>query len=325
MVKGVKRQLISWEDVLKHTNGGWDVFFVEIKGLKIGKPFKNPLRRDLHPSMSIICKEGVWLLKDFSTGNVYTSLKFVQQKYGLSFRQAIDKMALESGMMEGMEKVYIAVAPPIYVPSLEEIMPITYFKALWGKKAKEFWRNTGVTDEHCEKHNVFPVREAAIKNTRIPLKKGELVWAYDAGVGKIKLYFPERPKEERFKNNIKGSHLWNLKNIQKCNKLVVQKSVKDMLVTTLLFPCTIATQHEESGLFTDDIVEEIHKITDVVYISYGSDSQGVRESTKLSEKYGWKWVNPPKKFLPEINDFYGLAKKHGLIAVEKLLKLKGVL
>lgn len=324
-IKGPQKSSVSLEDVLKHTNGGWDVFSSEIKGLKVGKAFKSPLRNDRSPSMSILCKDGVWMLKDFSTGDVYTSVTFVQKKYGLSFKDALNKMAMEAGMMKEKERIYEVQEMPIYIPSLEEMMPITYFKGSWGKKAKDFWRNTGVTEDHCIKHNTFLVQEAAVKHQKEYIGKNELVWAYDAGMGRIKLYFPERPKGERFKNNIKGSHLWNFENIRKCNALLVQKSMKDLLVTSLLFPCVIATQAEESNLFNAEIVEDIHKLTDTVYVSYGSDEQGVREGTKLSQKYGWKHVNPQKKHLPDINDFYGMAKKYGLSSIEKLLKSKKIL
>lgn len=326
MVKGTLKKLISTDELLKHTNGGYSIFMNEIPHLRVGRAFKSVLRKDSHPSMSISCRDGFWYVKDFSNGKSYSAISLVQAKYGLTFPQAMHKLCIEYGLKVGESKEY-APMPLHAAPEYEgDDMPIAVFEKKWSKKHFDFWEGTGVTPELCLRYNVVAVGEAAIRHRKVYIDKGEVVWAYYApDVGGIKLYFPERDRGLKFKNNIIGKYLWNFGNIQKCEKLVVQKSVKDMLVTAVVFPYVIATQSEESRLFTDEIVEIIHGVTNNVYVSYGSDEQGVRESTILTQKYNWKWVNPAKNLLPDINDFYLLSKAKGPEAIEKLLKSKGIL
>jgi len=323
MVKG--RTLISLEDVLKHTNGGWDVFSSEIKGLKVGAAFKSPLRKDNHPSVSLACRDGIWTLKDFSTGEVYSAIKFVQVKYNLTFQDAISKIAQDSGLKDVIGKVYKSVQMPD-IQKLEKEIHFDFFPKKWTKRHFQFWEYTEVDEAHCKRYNTFAIKEAAINHTRIHIGKDEVAWAYVADNGKMKFYFPEREKGERFKGNIRGTHLWNFDNMEKCEKIVVIKSMKDLLVSTILFPCITATQNEDAKIFSPSIVKKLEEKGGKIYIFYGSDDQGKGESIKITKEHGWHWINTPNEYLPDVNDAYSLCKKtKSNKALEELFRKKRII
>lgn len=323
----IKQKLITFDYILSITDGGWDIFTNEIGKFPVSKAFSHPLKKDKHPSGGIFCRGGIWFLKDFSeTLPTMTALQFVQKKYSLSIPEAINKICQDLGINQKTKEykpTQIITAPPIYK---NNEIHIGFSERKWLKKHYEFWEKTGVTKEHCLKYNTFAVKEAAIDRKKIKIDRDEIVWAYYAeDIDKVKLYFPEREKGNKFKGNVPGNYLWNIEKIEKCGKLVVIKSMKDLLVTATLFPCVIATQNESAAIFTEEIVDKIHNLSKNIFVAYGSDEQGVEQSTKLSEKYHWKWVNPPKYLLPDINDAYSLCKQYGPESWEECLRNKKII
>lgn len=328
-IKGtIKKSLPTWEAVLKHTNGGYSVFINEIPGFSLGKSFCSPIRRDRNPSCSIVHKGGIWFMRDFSTGENFTALQLVQKKYGLSFLDAVNKMAQEYGLMEMLNQSY-SMQPLQSPPEYEENeIQISFIDRKWRKEHYQFWDGTEVGDGHCRRYNTFAVKDLAINRRRVNIGEREVVWAYYAeDIQKAKIYFPERPRKEgeRFKTNIKGQYLWNLSSTQECEKLIVHKSMKDLLVSSMIFPCNIATQNESQYIFDNELVEYLQKLSGNIYICYGSDDQGAKESIEITKKNKWKWVNTPKKYLPEINDIFSMAKIYGIESIQNLYKQKGII
>jgi hypothetical protein len=101
--------------------------------------------------------------------------------------------------------------------------------------------------------------------------------------------------------------------------------MKDLIVTSLLYPNVIATQAEAVKIFDEEVVRKINLVCKDIYIAYGSDDDGKKKSIEISKKFNWGWVNPPNEYLPEINDFYSMVVKYGLESIEKLLKSKQIL
>ena len=51
--------------------------------------FCSELRRDKSPTCSVRAFDGKLFYKDFSTGESYDALGYIQQKYGIKFRKAL--------------------------------------------------------------------------------------------------------------------------------------------------------------------------------------------------------------------------------------------
>lgn len=327
-VKGAKKPpMITWNDVLKHTQGGWSVFANEIPGLRLGEAFCSPLRKDRHASCGLTFKDGVWFMKDFANGDVLTALQFIQKKYGLIFSVAVSKMAEDYGLKEISNKKYVVQSLQEAPKYNENEVQINWWPSKWRKEHYKFWENTEVDKTHCEKHNTFAIKELAINRRIVKIGDNEVVWCYYAPEqDRVKIYFPEREREKRFKNNIHGQYIWELSTINQCDKLIVHKSMKDLIVSSVIFPCNISTQNESIQTFTPELVSTLNDLSQKIYIFYGADDDGKQKSIEITKEHGYKWVNTKNEYLKQgINDAYSLVKAFGIKELEALYKYKHIL
>jgi hypothetical protein len=101
--------------------------------------------------------------------------------------------------------------------------------------------------------------------------------------------------------------------------------MKDLIVTTLIQPCTIATQAEAVKIFDNETVKKINHISKRPFVWYGSDWDGVKKCKEITDTNKWRYINTPKHLLPEINDVYGYVKKFGIKQLEEFMKSKKVI
>jgi len=325
MIKGKKfDNLPSLEHIMSITSGGYDVYKYYLG--RFGKCMKRPWgRRESKPSFSIFRNGNIWLWKDFATEESGNAVSFIQKMFGLSFKEAIkrimDDFNYETTLPEG------STSFEDNEPEEKDYSRISYITQPFNKRHHEFWNCVGVTEEWCKKYNCFALKKCAINGVNYPVSEYETAFVYlSDDQSKVKLYFPDREKGRRFRTNIPSDYLHNYSNLQKCEKLVITKSNKDMIVISTIFPNVIATQSESVYLFSDKVVEKINKISDEVWLFYGSDEDGVRKSANITSKNKWKHINIPKTYLKEgINDPYSFVKKYGIKSLELLMQSKGLL
>lgn len=328
MIKGIKTDetSVTVDEILFKTNGGYDIFRHYLGN--VGRIMQRPWGKKEHKlSWGIFPKEGVWFFKDQAWEETGNAIHFVQKFFGISFKEAIDKIKYDFGIAP--VKNIINTTPVIITwekPDIEkEYMDIGVITKPFSKRHHEFWNSAEVSEDHCKKYNCFSVGKLAINKKFIPLKPNEIVFGYFAEDEKAwKIYFPERP-DAKFKNNVSGHYLWNYNNVPECDDLIIQKSMKDLIVTTMLTPCVVATQNESVGIFDEEMISKINKITKTPWVWYGSDWDGVKKCKKITDTNNWKYINTPKNLLPEINDTYGYSQKFGLKGLEEFMKLKKLL
>jgi hypothetical protein len=327
MVKGTKSEYISVADILARTSGGYDVYMY-YEG-KVAKNMKIPWETDNHPSFGIFPYNGAYVWKDMANEESGNVISFVAKKFGLDYADARDKILHDFGF--GGKKINTS---PVIVtwdkPDEEkEYCQIEFTPQPFKKEHHEYWNRAGVSEEHCNRFNCWAVRNIAIKSKEwrnIPIKRNEPVFVYYSTEenGK-KIYFPYREHGKRFRNNVSYRHLWNYARVGDCEKLIIQKSMKDLIVTTMIFPCVIAVQAEAVKIFNEEVVGRINNITKSPCVFFGSDWDGVKKCKEITDTNKWKYINTPKNLLPEINDAYGFSCKFGLRELENFMKLKKVI
>lgn len=333
MVKGKQREDNLWpEDVYNKTDGGYDIFkyYLGTVGRVMNRPWG---RKEKHPSWGIFKREGVWYYKDQAVEESGTAIQFVQKYFNLDYREAMDKVMWDFGI--GGTKVN---ATPVKITwdkpdEEEEYAQIDVITQPFKTKHHDFWNIAEVTEDHCKAMNCFAVKKLAINKKFIPLPGNEIVFAYYAPeVYSWKIYFPERDKGNRFRNNVPGDYLWNMANVAECDDLIVQKSNKDLIVTTMLTPCVTSTMNESVGIFDEKMVKSLNSKAKRIWIWYGSDDDGVQKCKKITGANKWKYINTPKFLLPDVNDTYSFVKMHnitrmgtGLQELEKFMKSKKLL
>lgn len=313
---------LTTEEILKATSGGYDVYMLYLG--KVERVMKCPWRSDRHPSWGIFPANGIWMWKDQATGRSGSAIQFVESMFGLTFGEAKDKIKWDFGLEGGKEvgKRIVNWESPVYED--KEYAIIDYERMPFGKIHHEYWNCAGVSEQHCNDYNCFAAKKVVSNKVYVPFNDKEPVFVYECEEG-LKVYFPIRERERKWKNNVPGSFLWNFDNVERCDKLIVQKSYKDLIVSTLFTPNVIATQSEQTSIFNEHIISRINEKAKQVYISFGSDPDGKAKSIEITKATGWLWINPYNELLPATNDFYSMAKHQGIRQVEHLLQSKGII
>jgi hypothetical protein len=320
MIEGNKKLTISAEDLVYYTNGGREVYERYMGRLHKGA-MKRPWGTDKHPSFTVFPYEDMWLWKDMATEEAGNPITFVQNLFGLSYKEALHKIAYDFNLTDKA-----VLADKVYTIQKAEPKRYAHITAKIQKfqvRHHQFWNIVGVTEDWCKKFNCFAVKELAIDRVKYPISDKERVFVYYAkDISKVKVYFPDRQGADRFRTNVPFNYLWEFSNLHNCDKLVIHKSMKDLITFAQIFPCNISTQNESIKVFDEDVVSKINSITTEPWIFYGSDNDGVRKCTEVTNTNGWKYINTPKKDLPLVNDAYSYTKKYGLKQLEEFCKQK---
>lgn len=332
MVKGKQREEFPpMEEIYARTGGGYDIFKYYLGN--VGRIMNRPWgKREKHPSWGIYqYSNGIWYYKDQASEDSGTAIKFVQKYFNLDYPEAMDKVKWDFGIGNGK----IINASPVKVtwekPDIEADYSIIEVKTMpFKQKHHDFWNIAEVTEDHCKRMNCYAVKSMAINGRYKPIPFGETVFGYYCEEFKSwKIYYPEREKGSKFRNNVPGNYLWNIENIKQCDDLIVQKSNKDLTVTTMLTDCVVSTQNESAGIFDPEMVDTLNALGKNIWVWYGSDEDGVKKCQKITRANKWKYINTPKYLLPDVNDTYSFVKMHnitqmgtGLKELEKFMKSK---
>lgn len=333
MIKGkIQRKFITAEDVLGGTTGGYDVYMLYLG--KVRRQMDRPWgKKEKKPSWGIYPYGGLWFWKDHATEETGNAIQFVEKQFGLTFSEARDRIAWDFGIGgQEVERKKIVTWEAPYAED-KEFVRMNFTKQSFLKQHHDFWNIVEVSESHLEKLNYFAVKDLAIQGRRVYIRPGEAVFAfYCPEEDGVKIYFPERDKGEKFRNNVSYHHLWHYDELEECENLIVQKSNKDLAVTKMITPCVISTQAEGIKIFNEETVSRINTITKSPWVWYGSDSDGVKKCKGITDTNKWKYLNTPKNLLPLVNDTYSIVKMWntekmgtGLKKLEEFMKLKKVI
>lgn len=338
-IKGSKRTTLTQEAILSKLSP-YDIYrmFCPSKFV-LNRPFSSPFRKDSNPSFIIKNKSGELFHMDYGDGRWRGNcFDFVKQLCSCDFNTCLIEIDKRFGLgISGDNKGdYKTIISKYEQPTLSEeketliqvvTMPFT-------KAGEKYWSDYHLSLEELKKSNIYQAKSVILNRQRMAIPKDDLVFAYYAeDIQKFKLYRPLQPrhpkKEEvkfkwRWKNNVPFSYLWGKWNIGNCDKSLIVKSVKDMVVVKKFFPCVCSVQAENIACFSEENVEYINDNSKEVYIGFGSDEQGKKESKLITSTFKWKHLNTPDEFLPD-NDFAEVGKKYGIETLIKHFEKKGLL
>lgn len=314
----VKKKPYSAQEIYDLTNGGYDIFRYYLGNVKklMSRPWG---KRENKPSWGVFQSGNFWFYKDFAKEETGNAISFVMKMFSLSYADSIDKITNDLFLNNSVTiKVRKQELPK------KEYSHISFTTQNFKEGHHLFWNCVGISEEYCKKYNCFALKDYAINRNKYNIGN-EIAFAYYAeDIDKVKLYFPFRDKGLKFINNVPYRYLWNVESIGEGGNLIIQKSMKDLMVTSLVRERVIATQAEAFSIFDEDTVNKINSLSEKPILFYGSDEDGVSKSIKITEAFDWDYINTPKVELPEINDTYGYVKKYGIESLEELFKRKGI-
>ena len=320
-----KKEEIVTKEFLFSKIEPYDVYRYYIGEFTIGQVRKSPFHKDNNPSFGVYMRNGRLLHNDFSDDKYRGDcIDLVQQLFNLDTKRATKKIAKDFGIADGKdesERITSQYSKPFMDQKRHSFIQVS--TRAWVKEDAEYWKQFGITKEQLKADEVYPIKDLFINRRKERTDKGELVYAYRYNEG-FKIYFPNRPKGERWKSNIPITIVENIKILDDYDPSVVliTKSKKDRLVLSRYFPHVLNVQNETRACFTEQFVERLKGR--IVGINYDSDDTGVRNCTNITTEFGYRYINVPREFLP-IKDFADLYRLYGEELLINILTQKGLL
>ena len=335
MIKGKRKIPLTIDNVLKLITP-YDLYKHYFGDFKINVVTKNWMRGDENPSFIIGNATGE--LHHFDFADSYwrgDAFSFIQQMYGISsMDEVLKKIDADFGLGICSSKnigEYKRIKSEYKQP--EEIKEKHYsiIQCVTRKFTQEelkYWSEYYIDIEDLKREHIYSLSKVYLNRKLFPLKETELRFGYYAEeLGKWKVYRPHSSKKNKwFPNNIPNSYMEGKENIINCGTAFINKSRKDRIVVSKVFPCSCSVQNEGISCFPPENVEFLKANSDRQILSFDADVPGVTNSQQITKLYDFEYCNVPRKYLAEgIKDWADLAKTHGLNVIEEHLKLKGVI
>lgn len=256
-----------------------------------GISYVNPLRTDKEAGCRFYVQKNTGRLKfnDFSRGKTYDCFDIVQQRFGLSFAEARDKIAKDFGLTKRSPKVkqdFINRAS--FLGADEKFPPILKVATRpFSKKEIEYWKSYHITGKQLKKFNVFAISKATFHRGAYSKiiyihKDRECAFAYFIE-GEWKLYFPER-RSDRF-YQMSQLAVQGYEQLPKTGKsVVITKSYKDVIGFDIYGIPAVAPQSENIKL-KNILIDDLKRRFDNTYILYDNDWAGMRAMVKRIIEY----------------------------------------
>ena len=310
-----------------------DIFVYYLgKGVMSGGAFHSPLRKDSKPSFTIFKhRDGTYLYKDFSTGDVGDCFTLLSKMYGLNHGgvcKLIDndfRLGLSTSKFTAPTKQFVGE----HNENLEKDMPssttIQIKSRPWNSKEdKSFWGKYGITCEILKAYNVKAALAVFVNgDLAVESNKYNPIYSYDFGDGRMKIYQPYS-KTYKWLSNTSSTDLQGLSQIpEKGDTLVITKSLKDVMCLAA-FGIPAVAPSSESCIIPDDVVSMLYSRYARIIILYDFDRTGVSFANKHRKLYGFEYLFITNgrfgTFDYEVKDFSDFIAKFGTKKASELIE-----
>lgn len=316
--------LVGEQEILRHYLG----FDFNLKTC-----YLSTLRQDdVAPSLNFYYnKSGRLCYKDFghSQGNIFD---FVKEKYGISYKEALEKISSDMGLGLGVSK---SISSPIRYLEFNKVFKkenavIQFHPIKYTQKSLAWWQEYGISEKTLHKFNVFNTDYVWL-NKKIMWKGTENNPIYSylfKGSRKVKIYRPlATPYLSPLGKEIKGKWMTNcdafdiqgMEQLPESGDILINtSSLKDIMLFDELMGIPAIAPQGEGHYIPKSIQEHLWTRFKKIITIYNSDNAGVQASIRINADMGSDYWNIPKKYeQKDPTDFY---KKFGKEETIKLLK-----
>lgn len=269
----------------------------------------SPLRHDRNPTCGFVrSPDGRILFHDLSGDFTGDCIAVVARIQNLSYKEAIQYVAQDQGLIDGTAKPIVKKEYPI-IESTPAKIDVKLQE--WSSDTLEYWSKYGISVQTLKTFNVFPLSVVWLNDKVYSIAKKYPIFGYYFGNDQWKIYWPHR-KTRRFISNTNELQGWyQLRQYKGDSKeIVVTKSLKDVMVFHELGIPAIAPQGE-AQLLSQDIYNILSVMFDTIVINYDNDLTGIRSMNKMKRMYN---VLPLPLPLNEPKDISDFSKKYGIKA-----------
>lgn len=326
----VINQKVDKKKLIEDKLTDYDLFSYYFGDFKLSSKYHSPLRRDNSPSFSFYNNNyGGISAKDFSTGDNYTPIKFLMELYNLTYRQALDKICSDFGLVDIDFKADIVKKKEHEKVTLEKKPSIIQIQPKkFSNKDIEYWESYGIFYPTLKNYNVFSVNKAWLNKSPLFKKDSELCFAYYFEKSNhIKLMFPERPKKDKWVSNtnneldLQGYWQADIKN-KKPRLLIITSSMKEVMFLRENNIDAVALNGENHKPLPD-LVRHLSKYCLQIRTLFDYDVAGEKASNFWKEQYGILPLEKPSYITclsKDVTDMYKQGDREGLERFIKEIK-----
>lgn len=297
----------------------------------------SPLREEEKPSFGFFIGEsGELCFKDFllGSGDCY---KFVMLKFGLSFFEALSKVALDAGVddnfvIKNTFKTNILATPQNqtredFVKKVNSAY-IGKTSRAWDIRDLSFWNQFGISKPTLEKYNVQPISYIHVGVNKSIVKTDFHTYCYNEtkdGNHTFKIYQPNNPEYKWLNNHDESVWQGWTQMPEKGDTLIITKSLKDVMAIHDITGIPAVSLQAESVWPKQQVIEELKTRFRFIFFLYDNDydkdvNWGREFGRKLSAKYHICQIEIDESM--KSKDFSDLVKNHGhKVACEYLNEL----
>lgn len=280
------------------------IFRHYIGEFKLGVKRMNPLRNTKKGHLSIVLNHN-WMklqYKDWGTGEVGDCFKFISQMFGLTYREAIEKVACDFGLTKGcstVTKKQMADAKEFKEKAQNEYL-IQVDIRTYSKEELAYWAKYNIDKEDLIREKIYAIKTLWINKKQVYLRPG-LHFAYHfPWVDKFKIYSPDE-KEWKWFGNVSAFEMEGIEGLRlldmagdvelQGDPVIITKSRKDRIILKKLYHNVCNCQNEaETAIpkFMDEVFNQAEK----KFCWFDSDEAGKSANRALNHR-GYKWINVP--------------------------------
>lgn len=335
----LNKEFVTKEGLLKHLD---DItiyrMYLDGEDVSLRGNMNSPLREDKRPSFGFYMGESNEVcFNDFVLGKG-DCIKFVQLKFGLSFFEALSKIAIDAGLENEfiIKNTFKTNVNTHGFPSRDKIIENLNTVKLRKKKRDwqihdiQYWRQFGISINTLEKYKVEPVSHVFIYDKIITCDKHAYCFKeFKDGIETYKIY---QPFNEMYKwlNNHNDS-IWqgweqlpNNKNIRQYDgkTLIITKSLKDVMSIYEVTGIPAISLQTESTKPKQHIIDMLKDRFENIFILYDNDfdkevNWGYEFGKKIADEFGMIQILIPTE--SKSKDFSDLVKNHGEEKAKKFL------
>ena len=309
----------------KYLDNGCDV--------SIGCAMISPLRKETRPSFGFFIGEsGEICFKDHLLG-AGDCIKFVQMKYGLTYFEALSKIAIDFDLADdfickSFDKSKFTSTRTDFITRDELLSTATALKL--GKNRRNwqahdvlFWQSFGITIETLNLYNVEAISYVHI-NGKIH-KSDKHAYCFTELKDGIETYKIYQPYNENYKwINGHNDSVWQgwEQLPQKGNDLIITKSLKDVMAIHDVTGIATVSLQSENVLPKRHVFDILDDRFEVKYALYDNDfdkeiNWGKQFGDKISETFGLIPLYIPDEY--KSKDFSDLVKNVGKDEAKRIL------
>jgi CHC2 zinc finger len=299
----IKKEALSKDFILSRVNPMSIFSYYMPNEWKLNRRCINPfVSKDNNPSMIIGDKNGEMIFKCFNSNNQGDCFAFVMQMFNINFTQALDKIASDFKLLSSdsdYERVIQNLPKVDRVKSVHNIIQCAPFSE-WKDYHLDYLKRYTLEPkdlQFCEDTKAYPLKDYWVNKRKMVVNKDELGFFYNAG-NHNKVYFPNRPKEDKWKSTIPFTYIHGLNNMKGCKVGILTKSLKDgAILSKYITKCVCVIQAENVTSISKENAEFLKQNVEQLYVAMDCDPPGKSASYAICDYLGAKHINPPDYLL----------------------------